>query len=120
MRLPGAHDQEGSCAVGVQLLEMVSEVIDGGSATHGRSLALGISVPDAVDQASGRVTLGAAIATVCAIVDPELIVLGGGVGANPLSLRRVRGATAAPLPIPARVETSILRDRAAVPGRHNA
>ena len=61
--------------------------------------------------------LGAAIATVCAIIDPELIVLGGGIGASPLLLRPVRGATAALLPIPARVETSLLGDRAALAGR---
>jgi predicted NBD/HSP70 family sugar kinase len=45
-----------------------------------------------VEDVSSR--LGAAIATVCAIVDPELVVLGGGIGANPLLLRPVRGAVA--------------------------
>jgi predicted NBD/HSP70 family sugar kinase len=260
--------KEGSRAVGVQLLEMISEVIERAGDTHGRSLALAISVPGVVDQASGRVTslaynvtpeggfdplevirdrfdlpvlvdnnvnlaavgekwfglargvstlvyiaigagigmgiiiddelvrgahgaageigylplvgdpfdprhrlhggledevaaagivqafedrrgpedppvsaaqdvfelagsghsearqviehvasrLGAAIATVCAIIDPELIVLGGGIGASEMLLRPVRGATAALLPIPARVETSVLRDRAALQG----
>ena len=60
--------------------------------------------------------LGAAIATVCAIVDPELVVLGGGIGANPLLLRPVRGATAALVPITARIEATILGDRAALQG----
>ncbi len=60
--------------------------------------------------------LGAAIATVCAILDPELIVLGGGIGANPLLLRPVRGAAAALVPITARIETSLLGDRAALQG----
>jgi predicted NBD/HSP70 family sugar kinase len=60
--------------------------------------------------------LGAAIATVCAIIDPELVVLGGGIGANPLLLRPVRGATAALVPITARIETSSLGDRAALHG----
>jgi hypothetical protein len=64
--------------------------------THGRPLALGISV--------------------CAIVDPELVVLGGEIGANPLLLRPVRGATAALLPITARIEATILGDRAALQG----
>ena len=40
--------------------------------------------------------LGSAIATVCAILDPELVVLGGGIGSSPLLLqpraRRRRGA----------------------------
>jgi predicted NBD/HSP70 family sugar kinase len=60
--------------------------------------------------------LGAAIATVCAIIDPELVVLGGGIGANPLLLRPVRGAAAALVPITARIETSSLGDRAALLG----
>jgi predicted NBD/HSP70 family sugar kinase len=60
--------------------------------------------------------LGAAIATVCAIIDPELVVLGGGIGANPLLLRPVRGAAAALVPITARIETSRLGDRAELQG----
>jgi predicted NBD/HSP70 family sugar kinase len=60
--------------------------------------------------------LGAAIATVCAILDPELVVLGGGIGASPLLLRPVRGAAAALVPITARIETSLLGDRAALGG----
>jgi predicted NBD/HSP70 family sugar kinase len=60
--------------------------------------------------------LGAAIGTVCAILDPELVVLGGGIGSNPLLLRPVRGAAAALVPITARIEASRLRDRAALQG----
>jgi predicted NBD/HSP70 family sugar kinase len=60
--------------------------------------------------------LGAAIATVCAILDPELVVLGGGIGASSLLLRPVRGAAAALVPITARIETSLLGDRAALQG----
>jgi predicted NBD/HSP70 family sugar kinase len=60
--------------------------------------------------------LGAAIATVCAILDPELVVLGGGIGSNPLLLRPVRGAAAVLVPITARIETSLLGDRAALQG----
>src|SRR5437764_1757541 len=43
-------------AVGVQILEMISEVMDRAGANRGRPLALGISAPGVVDQASGRVT----------------------------------------------------------------
>jgi hypothetical protein len=43
-------------------------------------------------------------------------VLGGGIGANPLLLRPVRGAAAALVPITARIETSSLGDRAALQG----
>jgi predicted NBD/HSP70 family sugar kinase len=67
-----------------------------------------------VDNVASR--LGAAIATVCAILDPELVVLGGGIGASPLLLRPVRGAAAALVPITARIETSLLGDRAALQG----
>jgi predicted NBD/HSP70 family sugar kinase len=60
--------------------------------------------------------LGAAIATVCAILDPELVVLGGGIGASPLLLSPVRGSAAALAPITARIETSLLGERAALQG----
>jgi predicted NBD/HSP70 family sugar kinase len=60
--------------------------------------------------------LGTAIATVCAILDPELVVLGGGIGASPLLLRPVRGSAAALVPITARIETSLLAERAALQG----
>jgi predicted NBD/HSP70 family sugar kinase len=67
-----------------------------------------------VDHVASR--LGTAIATVCAILDPQLVVLGGGIGASPLLLRPVRGAAAALVPITARIETSLLGERAAVQG----
>src|SRR6516164_10872156 len=54
--LKRATAKDGSRAVGVQVLEMVSEVIDQASAVHGPPLALGISSPGVVDQSSGRVT----------------------------------------------------------------
>ena len=67
-----------------------------------------------VDHVASRV--GAAIATVCAIIDPELVVLGGGIGSSPLLLRPVRGSAAALVPITARIETSMLGERAALQG----
>jgi predicted NBD/HSP70 family sugar kinase len=67
-----------------------------------------------VDHVASR--LGTAIATVCAILDPELVVLGGGIGASPLLLRPVRGSAAALVPITARIETSRLGERAALQG----
>src|SRR5205814_9730309 len=74
------------------------------------------------DAAAGSVVahvaprLGTAIATVCAILDPELVVLGGGIGASPLLLRPARGSAAALVPITARIETSLLGERAALQG----
>jgi predicted NBD/HSP70 family sugar kinase len=67
-----------------------------------------------VDSVASR--LGTAIATVSAILDPELVVLGGGIGASPLLLRPVRGAAAALVPMTARIETSLLGERAALQG----
>jgi predicted NBD/HSP70 family sugar kinase len=67
-----------------------------------------------VDHVAER--LGTAIAIVCAILDPELIVLGGGIGASPLLLRPVRGAAAMLVPITARIETSLLGERAGLQG----
>jgi len=61
-------------------------------------------------------TLGAAIGTVCAILDPELVVLGGGIGANEQLLRPVRGSAAALVPMTARIEQSQLGERAALQG----
>jgi predicted NBD/HSP70 family sugar kinase len=69
---------------------------------------------EVVDHVASR--LGTAIATVCAILDPELVVLGGGIGASPLLLRPVRGAAAALVPMTARIETSLLGERAALQG----
>ncbi|MGH2851914.1 MAG: ROK family protein, partial [Solirubrobacteraceae bacterium] len=54
MKQPTTKD--GSRAVGVQILELVTEVVDRASAAHGRPLALGISSPGIVDRTSGRVT----------------------------------------------------------------
>jgi predicted NBD/HSP70 family sugar kinase len=67
-----------------------------------------------VDDVARR--LGTAIAAVCAMLDPELVVLGGGIGSNPLLLSPVRGAAASLVPITARIETSLLGDRAALQG----
>src|ERR1700757_4420163 len=67
-----------------------------------------------VDHVASR--LGTAIATVCAILDPELVVLGGGIGASPLLLRPARGSAAALAPVTARIETSLLGERAALQG----
>jgi predicted NBD/HSP70 family sugar kinase len=67
-----------------------------------------------VDHVAAR--LGTAIATVCAILDPDLVVLGGGIGSSPLLLPPVRASAAALVPITARIETSLLGERAALQG----
>ncbi len=49
-----------------------------------------------------------AVLAVAALLDPEMVVLGGGIGANPLHLEPLRAAVAAICPWPVRVETSAL------------
>jgi predicted NBD/HSP70 family sugar kinase len=88
-------------------LEAVHEVFE--LAAQGNAAARSV-----VDLVAAR--LGTAIATVCAILDPELVVLGGGIGSSPLLLSPVRGAAASLVPITARIETSLLGDRAALRG----
>jgi predicted NBD/HSP70 family sugar kinase len=88
-------------------LSSVQEVFD--LASTGNSAARSV-----VDHVASR--LGSAVATVCAILDPELVVLGGGIGASPLLLSPVRGSAAALVPITARIETSLLGERAALQG----
>lgn len=60
--------------------------------------------------------LATAVASVCAVLDPELVVLGGGIGSNRLILPAVREAVRRLVPAPPRIERSRLGDRAAVHG----
>jgi glucokinase len=57
-----------------------------------------------------------AIASVSAVLAPELVVLGGGIGANPLLLEPVRRHSHALTPQPPRIEQSTLGARAAMVG----
>ena len=67
-----------------------------------------------VDHVARRI--GEAIASVIAVVDPELVVLGGAIGSNPALLAPVRATVAQLVPLTARIETSRLGDRAALHG----
>jgi predicted NBD/HSP70 family sugar kinase len=60
--------------------------------------------------------LGAAIASVAAVVDPDLIVLGGATGGDPGLLPPVRATVAELVALPARIESSKLGDLAALHG----
>jgi predicted NBD/HSP70 family sugar kinase len=60
--------------------------------------------------------IGLAIATVCAVVDPGLVVLGGRIGTAPELLPPVRGTVSRLLPLPTRIEISALAERAALEG----
>ncbi len=77
--------------------------------------AAGDAVGVAVVHRHARV-LGRALLSVAALVDPELVVLGGGIGSNPALLAPVRSAVAEVVPWPLRVETSALGPRAGLVG----
>jgi predicted NBD/HSP70 family sugar kinase len=78
-------------------------------AEAGEEIARGV-----IDNVARR--LGSAIASVIAVIDPELVVLGGGIGSNPTLLEPVRATVAQLVSLPARVETSTLGDKAALDG----
>jgi predicted NBD/HSP70 family sugar kinase len=60
--------------------------------------------------------LGLTIASACAVFDPELVVLGGGIGSNPQLLPGVRQTVAAIVPFPPRLESSALGEVASLTG----
>jgi predicted NBD/HSP70 family sugar kinase len=60
--------------------------------------------------------LGMGIAAVCAVIDPELVVLGGGVGANDLLLAGIRETLGKLIPDPPPVKSSALGEAAALHG----
>jgi predicted NBD/HSP70 family sugar kinase len=74
------------------------------------------------DQAAAEIiahearALAMGIAAVCAVIDPELIVLGGGIGSNPHLLGTVRDALGRLLPGPPPVERSALGNAAPLHG----
>lgn len=69
----------------------------------------------AVVEAEGR-TIGEAIATVCAVVDPELVLLGGPIGSHRALLEPVRAAVNALAPLPPPIESGALVDAAPLRG----
>lgn len=77
--------------------------------------ALGDPVAADVVQAHARVVAKAVLA-VASVVDPELVVLGGGVGANPLLIGPLRHELGLISPWPIRTETSALGASAGVIG----
>jgi len=68
----------------------------------------------AIDETARLLVL--AISAVCAVVDPELIVLGGSVGGRPEIARRVAAMLPRVIPRPLPVKSSVLGNRAALVG----
>jgi predicted NBD/HSP70 family sugar kinase len=88
-----------------------------GSTVRDIFAAAGVGDPlaQAVIDAEARM-LAMAIAGVTAVLDPRLVVLGGGIGANPLLSDPVRAHLARLVPNPPHIETSALNERASLEG----
>ncbi|MGI5472776.1 ROK family protein [Streptomyces sp. CA-132043] len=69
----------------------------------------------AVVAREGR-TIGEAVAAVCAVVDPELVLLGGPIGAHPALLEPVRDTVNDLAPLPPHVRTGTLAEHASLQG----
>jgi predicted NBD/HSP70 family sugar kinase len=77
--------------------------------------AAGVTAARELVDAGGH-RLGLAVASACAVFDPELIVLGGGIGSNPMLIPPVRDTVATLVPFPPRVQTSALGEVASLTG----
>lgn len=91
----------------------------GGAAASGREVfdraGDGDAVAAAVIEEVGR-DVALALVALIAVVDPRLVVLAGGIGAQPMFLRAVREALPTATPRPVDVVASALGDRAALLG----
>src|SRR5262249_23101068 len=75
----------------------------------------GVPAAGTLVEAEGH-QLGLTIASTCAVFDPELVVLGGGIGSNPQLLPVVRRTVATLVPFPPRLESSALGEAASLTG----
>ena len=75
----------------------------------------GVTAARELVEAEGR-QIGLTIASACAVFDPELVVLGGGIGSNPMLIPVVRDTVAARVPFPPRISTSALGEIASLTG----
>jgi predicted NBD/HSP70 family sugar kinase/biotin operon repressor len=77
--------------------------------------AAGVAEARELVEDEGR-QIGLTVASACAVFDPELVVLGGGIGSNPLLLPLVRNTVESLVPFPPHVEISSLGDVASLTG----
>ncbi len=77
--------------------------------------ARGEAEAQAVVEREGR-TIGEAIAAVCAVIDPEVVLLGGPIGLHPALLEPVRAAVRDLAPLPPAIEVGTLGDTAVLHG----
>jgi predicted NBD/HSP70 family sugar kinase len=77
--------------------------------------AAGVHPAREIVEAEAR-QLGLTVASTCAVFDPELVVLGGGIGSNAQLLPLVRETVHALVPFPPRLESSALGEVASLTG----
>jgi predicted NBD/HSP70 family sugar kinase len=77
--------------------------------------AAGVRAAQELVEAEAR-QLALTVASTCAVFDPELVVLGGGIGSNAALLPLVRDTVATLVPFPPRLETSALGEVASLTG----
>ncbi|AHH98514.1 ROK family transcriptional regulator [Kutzneria viridogrisea] len=75
-----------------------------------------LAVLGSPNTAARGAVIGRAIASVCALVDPELVLLGGPLGLDPDLLDPVRATVAELAPVPPKIEFGALGESAAVRG----
>jgi predicted NBD/HSP70 family sugar kinase len=117
-----AASGSGVCRILIDELRSGGAACDAGELDE-HSTARDVYMAAAADDATGlRVVrrhadvLAEAILAVSAIIDPEVVVLSGGIGSNPVLLEPVRSAVAEVSPFPIRVESALLGAQAGAVG----
>jgi predicted NBD/HSP70 family sugar kinase len=113
-RLGGLEDEIAAEGILAAYREAGGDGAESAREVFERSRAGDATAREVIENAAQRI--GLAIATVCAVIDPELVVLGGRIGGAADLLPAVRATTARLLPLPTRIETSLLAERAALEG----
>ncbi|MGW0998865.1 ROK family transcriptional regulator [Streptomyces sp. NPDC002523] len=98
------HRERGGDQVGVEAARQVFDRAATGDVEAGR-----------IVEREGRI-IGEAIAAVCAVVDPELVLLGGPIGLHPALLEPVRATVHDLAPLTPPIEVGTLGDAAVVRG----
>jgi predicted NBD/HSP70 family sugar kinase len=113
-RLGGLEDEAGAAGIVAAYARVAGSPAESAGEVLRRAEA-GEAAARAVVEETGR-HIGLAIASACAVLDPELVVLGGPVGGAGVMLGPVRAAAGRLVALPARIETSVLGERASLEG----
>jgi len=113
-RLGGLEDEIGAAGILNAYNRAAVDGADSAREVFERARQGDTAARDVIENEARRI--GLAIATVCAVVDPGLVVLGGRIGSAPELLPPVRGTVSRLLPLPTRIEISALAERAALEG----